>query len=61
VKHWFDKKTVGEKEFQGWDLVLKWDKTHKDKGKHSKLQQLWFGPYVIKEKIVQGTFLLRKF
>jgi hypothetical protein len=34
-KHWFDKKYIGEKEFQVGDLVLKWDKPHEDKGKHS--------------------------
>jgi hypothetical protein len=59
VKHWFDKKSAGEKEFQVGDLVLKWDKSHEDKGKHSKFQQLWLGPYLIKEKIGQGTFRLQ--
>ena len=51
VKHWFDKKYVSEKEFQVGDLVLKWDKPHEDKGKHSKFQKLWLGPYLIEEKI----------
>jgi hypothetical protein len=59
VKCWFDKKFAGEKEFQVGDLVLKWDKPHEDKGKHSKFQQLWLGPYLIKEKIGQGTFRLQ--
>jgi hypothetical protein len=31
----------------------------KIKGKHLKFQQLWLGPYVIKKKIVQGTFWLQ--
>jgi hypothetical protein len=59
LKCWFDKKSFGEKEFQIGDLVLKWDKPHEDKGKHSKFQQLWLGPYLIKEKIGQGTFRLQ--
>ena len=59
VKRWFDKKYLGEKELQVGDLVLKWDKPHDDKGKHTKFQQLWLGPYLIKEKIGQGTFQLQ--
>jgi hypothetical protein len=59
IKRWFDKKFSSEKEFQVGDLVLKWDKPHEDKGKHSKFQQLWLGPYLIKEKIGQGTFRLQ--
>jgi hypothetical protein len=59
IKCWFDKKSVGEKDFQVGDLVLKWDKPHEDKGKHSKFQQLWLGPFMIKEKIGQGTYHLQ--
>jgi hypothetical protein len=55
IKHWFDNKFVGQKESQVGDLVLKWDKPHEDKWKHSKFQQLWIGPYIIKEKIGEGT------
>jgi hypothetical protein len=59
VKHWFDQKFVGEKEFQVGDLILKWYNPHEEKMKHSKFQQLCLGPYVIKEKISQGTFRLQ--
>jgi hypothetical protein len=59
IKHCFDKKSVGEKDFQVGDLVLKWDKPHEDKGKHSKFQQLWLGPFMIKEKTGQGTYRLQ--
>jgi hypothetical protein len=41
------------------DLVFKWDKLHEDKGKHFKFQQMWLGPFVIKEKIGQGTYRLQ--
>jgi hypothetical protein len=59
IKCCFDKKYVGEKEFQVGDLVLKWDKPHENKGKHLKFQQLWLGPYVIKENIGEGTYRLQ--
>jgi hypothetical protein len=48
VKHLFDKKYAGEKEFQVGYLILKWDKSHEYKWKDSKFQQLWLGPYLIK-------------
>jgi hypothetical protein len=59
IKNWFDKKNVGEKYFQVGDLVLKWGKTHEDKGKHSKFQQLWLGPFIVNEKIGLGTYILQ--
>jgi hypothetical protein len=59
IKCWFDKNSTGEKYFQVGDLVLKWDKPHEDKGKHSKFQQLWLGPFVIKENIGLGTYRLQ--
>ena len=40
-------------------MVLKWDKAHKEKGKHTKFQRLWRGPFQIIEKIGQSTFLLQ--
>jgi len=36
IKKWFDKSTVGKKDFQEGDLGLKWDKANELKGKHSK-------------------------
>jgi hypothetical protein len=45
VKRWFDKHKAKEKNFQVGDLVLKWDKVNEPKGKHSKFQSLWIGPF----------------
>ena len=59
IKRWFDKHVVGDKQFQVGDLVLKWDKGSKAKGKHSKFQKLWFGPYEIAEKIGDATYRLQ--
>jgi hypothetical protein len=33
--------------------------TNETKGKHTKFQQLWLGPYQIHEKIGSGTFKLK--
>jgi len=40
-------------------MVMKWDKPHEEKGKHSKFQQMWLGPFLVKEKIVLGTYRLQ--
>jgi len=36
IKKWFDNIVVHNKDFEIGDLVLKWDKTHEEKGKHLK-------------------------
>jgi len=51
VKDSFDINSVKEKYFEIGDLVLKWDKMHEDKGKHTKFQKNWLGPSQIIEKI----------
>ena len=58
VKRWFDKHKVGKKEFEVGDLVLKWDHPHDEKGKHTKFQQLWIGPFHIAEKLGPSTYKL---
>ena len=52
IKIWFHKHVAGDKQFQVGDLVLKWDKARKAKGKHSKFQKLWLGPYRLPRKSV---------
>jgi hypothetical protein len=59
VKYLFDKSAVGSKDFQVEGLVLKWDKSNEMKGKHTKFQQLWLGPYQICEKMGSRTFRLK--
>ena len=51
VKRWFDKHKAGKRKFEVGDLVLKWDHLHDEKGKHTKFQQLWVGPFQIATKI----------
>jgi hypothetical protein len=47
VKRWFDKHKDKEKNFEVGDLVLKWDKENEPKGKHSKFQSIWLGPFQV--------------
>jgi len=37
---------------------LLWDATHADKGKHSKFQKLWIGPYITAAVVGQNSYLL---
>jgi len=55
VKIWFDHHLPGDKDFQIGELVLKWDNLNEPKGKHTKFQHLWLGPFQVVEKIGQGT------
>ena len=42
---------TGNANFSVGDFVLKWDKSHEDKGKHTKFHSLWIGPYIVHEKL----------
>eukprot|EP00253_Pinus_taeda_P023187 PITA_23187 len=59
VKIWFDHHLAGDKYFQVGELVLSWDKLSEPKGKHTKFQHLWLGPFQVIEKIGQGTYRLK--
>jgi hypothetical protein len=58
VKIWFDKHSKTCKIFEVGDLVLKWDKLNEPKGKHTKFQHLWLGPFQVAEKLGLGTYKL---
>jgi len=38
---------------------MKWDKANETKGKHTRFQRLWLGPYQTHEIIGAGTFKLK--
>jgi hypothetical protein len=59
IKSSFDTTSTSSKQLQVGDLVLKWDKAHEDKGKHTKFQKMWLGPFQINEKIGPSTFILQ--
>ena len=50
VKSSFDSSSTGSKKLSIGDLVLKWDKAHEEKGKHTKFQKMWLGPFQIAER-----------
>ena len=59
VKASFDSNMISRKDFQMGDLLLKWDKAHEEKGKHTKFQRMWLGPFQIVEFIGPSTFMLQ--
>lgn len=59
IKRWFDRKSVRSTSFNVSDLVLKWYKSHEDKGKHTKFQYVWIGPFRVHEKLGQHTYRLQ--
>lgn len=59
VKSLFDESLVNNLFFEITELVLKWDKAREEKGKHTKFQKLWLGPFHIIEKLGPSTFILR--
>jgi hypothetical protein len=58
VKKYFNKraKTV---EFKIDDKVLLWDSTHTERGRHSKFQKLWLGPFKIVLILSTNSYLLK--
>ena len=50
---------ISRKDFQMGDLVLKRDKAHEEKGKHTKFQRMWLGPFQIIEVIGSSNFMLQ--
>ena len=59
VKKCFDKRKSGNNIFEVGDLVLKWDHPHDEKGKHTKFQNIWIGPFQIAEKLGPSTYKLQ--
>eukprot|EP00253_Pinus_taeda_P030951 PITA_30951 len=59
IKSSFDSSIMTRKNFQMGDLVLKWYKAHEEKGKHTKFQKMWLGPFQIVEVICPSMFVLQ--
>jgi hypothetical protein len=58
VKKYFDKREKSTT-FAADEKVLLWDSAHVDKGKHSKFQKLWLGPYIIASVVGNNSYLLK--
>ena len=59
VKTWFDKHKSGNKYFEVGYLVMKWGHPHDEKGKHTKFQHLWIGPFQIAKKLGPSNYKLQ--
>ena len=45
-------------DFKIGDVFLRWDAQNEDKGKHSKFENLWKGPYTILDSRGKNGYLL---
>eukprot|EP00253_Pinus_taeda_P002549 PITA_02549 len=59
IKKIYDTKVKADK-FQLDDVVLKWDARNEEKGKHSKFENRWKGPFKIAAYRGQNAFLLKE-
>jgi hypothetical protein len=58
IKKYFDKNEKS-KTFEVGQQVLLWDSAHVEKGKHSKFQKLWIGPYKIVVVLGSNSYTLK--
>ena len=59
VKILFDDKSSTIRDFQIGDLVLKWEKPHKDKRDYTKFQRVCLGTFIITKKYWPSTVRLQ--
>ena len=59
VKKGFDRKTKPD-DFQQGDLVLKWDASREEEGKHGKFEHLWKCPYQIAKDHGNNSYVLQE-
>jgi hypothetical protein len=58
MKKYFNKRAKVV-EFKIDDKVLLWDSTHAERGRHSKFQKLWLGPFKITFILSTNSYLLK--
>jgi hypothetical protein len=58
VKKYFNRRAKAV-EFKIDDKVLLWDSTHAERGRHSKFQKLWLGPFKITFILGTNSYLLK--
>jgi hypothetical protein len=58
VKRYFNKSVKAVK-FKVNEKVLLWDSTHDDRGRHSKFQKLWLGPFKIAFVLGANSYILK--
>ena len=58
IKSRFDR-NIKEYTFSVGDMVLRWDATKEQKGKHGRFDNLWFGPFLVSKVLENNTFVLQ--
>jgi hypothetical protein len=58
VKKYFNK-SVKTVKFKVNEKVLLWDLAHADRGRHSKFQKLWLGPFKIAFVLGENSHILK--
>jgi transposase InsO family protein len=58
VKKYFNK-NVKDIKFKVNEKVVLWDSTHVDRGRHSKFQKLWLGPFKIAFVLGANSYILK--
>jgi hypothetical protein len=58
VKNYFNK-SVKNVKFKVNKKVLLWDSAHVDRGRHSKFQKLWLGPFKIYFFLGTNSYILK--
>jgi hypothetical protein len=58
VKKYFNKSVKAAK-FKVNEKVLLWDSSHVDRGRHSKFQKLWLGPFKITFVLGANSYILK--
>jgi hypothetical protein len=58
VKKYFNK-SVKTVKFKVNEKVLMWDSAHADRGRHSKFQKLWLGPFNIAFVLGTNSYILK--
>jgi hypothetical protein len=58
VKKYFNKSVKAVK-FKVNEKILLWDSTHVDRGRHSKFQKLWLGPFKITFVLGANSYILK--
>ena len=57
-KKYFNK-SVKTVKFRVNEKVLLWDSTHVDRGRHSKFQKIWLGPFKISFVLGANSYILK--
>ena len=58
VKKYFNKSVKAVK-FKVNEMVLLWDSSHANRGRHSKFQKLWLGPFKIAFVLGTNSYILK--